>query len=100
MNTQQHILIYVGITLITFMAIVTDSTLFWLVAAVALIGESVWLCKNSSKASVQLWDVNFRVLFLLFLSIIVFVVLFLCSGEIREEIGNLYTRSNFGGSAE
>ena len=68
MNTKQHILIYVGITLITFMAIVTDSTLFWLVAAVALIGESVWLCKGDRPLSG-------RKIVLLCLSIFIFVIL-------------------------
>jgi len=79
MNTKQHILIYVGITLITFMAIVTDSNLFWLVAAVALIGESIWLCKSDRPLSV-------REKSLLCLSIFVFVILVLCSGEIRKQI--------------
>lgn len=79
MNTKQHILIYVGITLITFMAIVTDSTLFWLVAAVALIGESVWLCQDDRPLT-QLK------ITLLALSIFVFVILFLCSGKIRKEM--------------
>lgn len=79
MNTAQHFFIYIGILLITFMAIVLDSTLFWLVAIVSLISESVWICKNKS--------LDFRVIFLLFLSIIVFVVLFLSSNEIRKEMG-------------
>jgi len=85
MNTKQHILIYVGITLITFMAIVTDSTLFWLVAAVALIGESVWLCKGDRPLSG-------RKIVLLCLSIFIFVILFLRSDEIRKEMGIGSTR--------
>ena len=100
MNTTQHIFICIGIAIITLMAITLGSTLFWLVAAIALISESVMICKNSSKASVQLWDLDFRVIFLLFLSIFVFVILFLYSNEIRKEIGIRPPRSDFGGIAE
>lgn len=86
MNTKQHILIYIGILLITFMAIALDSTLFWLVAAVALISESVLLCKDNKPLSG-------RKIFLLCLSIFIFVILFLSSDEIRKEMGIRSTRS-------
>ncbi len=78
MNKQQHFFIWTGIALITFMAILLASTLFWLIAALALIGECVWLCKDKSLSD------NKRIL--LFLSILVFVILFICSSDIRREI--------------
>ena len=78
MNIKQHFFIYVGIMLITFMAIMIDSTLLWLVAAMVLISESVWLCKNKSIES--------RELFFLCLSIVIFVILFISSHEIKNKV--------------
>lgn len=82
MNIAQHFFIYIGVILITFMAIMLDSTLLWLVAAISLIGESIWICKNKS--------LDFRIIFLLFLFIIVFVILFLNSYEIRKGIRSIF----------
>ena len=92
MNTVQHIFICIGIAIITFMAIILDSSLFWLVATVFLIGEAVLLCKNNSTDTGKL--------LVLLLSVFVFVFLFLCSNEIRKEIGFRPARSDFGGIAE
>ena len=78
MNKFQHIFIYLGIALLTFMAIALDSTLFWLVAAIGLIAESVWLCKDKSLS-----DNKF---FLLFLSILFFIILFIYSPKIKREL--------------
>ena len=74
MNKKQHVFIWVGITLMTFIAILLDSSAFWLVAAMALIGESVLLCKNELSR----WK-----LVLLCLVIVCFVVLFV-SKDFRE----------------
>ncbi len=77
MNNIQHGFVWVGICLITFMAVALDNTLFWLVAAVALISECVLLCKNE-KLDDKKWA-------LLVIVIICFVLLFIAK-DIQEEI--------------
>ncbi len=79
MNKRQHFFIWAGIALITFMAILLASTLFWLIAALTLIGESIWLCKDESLSD------NKR--FLLFIAIVIFAILFINSKDIRREMG-------------
>ena len=69
MNKAQHIFIWVGIGLLTFMAISFDSTLTWLIAALALIAESIYLCKNLSGKKIVL----------LILAILIFVIIFINS---------------------
>ena len=71
MNKQQHIFIWIGIALLTFMATVFESKLIWVIAAIALIGESVFLCK-SKKLSTAQW-------ILLILAIVVFIIALLYS---------------------
>lgn len=82
MNKTQHFFIYTGIALITFMAIMLDSTLLWLAAAVALIGESVYLCKDKPLSDNKL--------ILLFLSILIFAILFIYSSDIKREIRSCF----------
>ncbi len=88
MNTKQHLFIYIGIMLITFMAIMLDSTFFWLVAAVALISESVWQCKYE--------PLSYKKLTILCLSILIFIILFIYSDEIKQEIDPPPTIFKFG----
>ena len=72
--------------LITFMAIMLDITLFWLFAAVALISESVWQCKYK--------PLSYKKLTFLCLSIFVFVILFIYSKDIKQEMDPPRTTSN------
>ena len=66
MNKQQHVFVWTGIALITFMAIVFESKLIWVIAAIALTAESVYLCKGKELSS--------RKLVLLVLAIIIFFI--------------------------
>ena len=71
MNKQQHIFIWIGIALLTFMAITFDSKLIWVIAAIALIGESVFLCR-SKELSTAHW-------ILLILAIVIFLIALISS---------------------
>jgi len=79
LNKMQHFFIWIGIVLFTFMAIAIDSTLFWLVATVGLISESVWLCKDEPLSE--------RKKTLLILSVLIFTILFIYKDDIRRELG-------------
>ena len=69
MNKKQHFFIWVGIALLTIMAITLESKLTWLVAAMLLIAESVYLCKDAKFSD--------REVFFLILAILVFFILFI-----------------------
>ena len=98
MNKLQHFFIWVGIALIAFMAIALDNPLFWLVAAVVLIGEIILLCNN--KLSYHDFDIPDLVklifkLLLLCLAIVGFVILFITEDlqkDIRREIRHYNNR--------
>ena len=71
MNKQQHIFIWIGIALLVFMAIVFRSNVLWVISSIALIAESVLLCKGKKLSAIDLM--------MLVLAIVVFVVIFLAS---------------------
>ena len=71
MNKQQHIFIWIGIALLTFMAVVFESKFIWVISAIALMSESVFVCKSKKLSTAQY--------ILLLLAIIVFVLVFLLS---------------------
>ena len=80
MNKQQHIFIWIGISLLTFMAIAFDSKLVWVVAAIALIGECVFICK-SKQLSTAHW--------ILLISAIVMFLIALLSSLPRQKLNFL-----------
>lgn len=80
MNKKQHFFVWIGIALITFMAIIFDSKLMWLVAAIGLITESIYICKDEH---LSFWD---RKVTLLWLSILLFLILFINSSTLKREI--------------
>lgn len=62
---------------VTLMAVLLDSTLFWLVATIMLISELIYICKDK--------PISDRKFALLIVSIIVFVILFI-SNDLKREI--------------
>ena len=71
MNKQQHMFIWIGIALLIFVAVVFESKFIWVISAIALIGESVLVCK-SKEPSTGHW-------ILLLLAILFFVFVLLSS---------------------
>lgn len=80
MNKKQHSFIWIGIALVTFMAIMFDSKLMWLVAAIALIAESIYICKDET---LSLWEGKGV---FLWLGILLFLILFIKSSTLKREI--------------
>ena len=73
MNKQQHIFIWIGIAVLTYMAIIFESKFIWVISAITLIGESVLLCKSKKLSTINVM--------MLILAIIVFVVIFFYSSQ-------------------
>jgi len=84
MNRPQHIFIWIGIILLMLIAIKFESKPIWLIPAIGLIGECVYLCKDivlpkgNIIESIKAMPLRF---WILLFCIIIFIIIFLIATQ-------------------